>query len=159
MLYTRLLLIGAVLAGLAAPGAFLDAQTTGGGQVFGVAPTLEASSALTVSQVLADTALHGPTILVAGTITDVCQEKGCWLVVTDGNRQMRVTFKDYGFFVPKNSHGRKVLLQGVVSVKEISEEKARHYAAESKSGPKPAEIVGPQKVVTMVATGVVIADA
>ena len=123
---------------------------------FGAPLSLERSSAVAVATVVATPELHGETILISGTIADVCTRKGCWLVVSDGSRQMRVTFKDYAFFVPKDSHGRPVLLEGVVSEQEISEEDAKHYAGEATSGPKPEEITGPQTVVTMEATGVVI---
>jgi len=37
---------------------------------------------------------------IEGKITEVCQAKGCWMVVVDGDTYARVTFKDYGFFVP-----------------------------------------------------------
>ena len=68
---------------------------------------------------------------------------------------MRVTFKDYSFFVPKDCDGKTVRLQGVVSVEEIPEDLAKHYADESK-GESADDISGPQRVVTMTATGVEI---
>ena len=110
---------------------------------------------VSVAQVATNPAMHGKEVLIAGEIIDVCQKKGCWLVVSDGTSQMRVTFKDYGFFVPIYSSDKKVLIQGVVSEEEIPEDMAKHYAEESK-GEDPDAISGPQKVVTMVATGVVI---
>jgi hypothetical protein len=96
------------------------------------------------------------TVKIEGTITDVCQQKGCWLVVTDGKRQMRVTFKDYGFFVPKDAKDRKVVLEGVVAKKTITEGAAQHYASESAEKVDPSTIQGPQQVIAMVATGVEI---
>lgn len=98
----------------------------------------------------------GKPIKIEGKIEDVCQNKGCWLIVTDGERQMRVTFKDYGFFVPKDSAGKKVILEGLVEKKTLSQEQARHYMEESKSKIAPSTIKGPQEVITMVATGVEI---
>lgn len=97
-------------------------------------------------------------IKVEGEIKDVCQSKGCWLVVTDGERAMRVTFKDYGYFVPKESFGKKVVLEGLVVKKTISEDHARHLAEESKEKVDPSTIKGPQEIITMVATGVEISD-
>jgi hypothetical protein len=127
-------------------------------ETFGGPITLERTTAVDVGTVVGSADLHDRPVLVRGSIIDVCSKKGCWLVVTDGKTQMRVTFKDYGFFVPKNSAGRTVLLQGVVSRQEVSEDDARHYAGESTvAGQKPEEINGPQLVVTMVATGVAIA--
>jgi len=98
----------------------------------------------------------GKTIKVEGEITDVCQAKGCWLVVTDGERAMRVKFKDYGFFVPTNASGKKVILEGIVENKTISEMHAQHLAQESKEKVDPSTIKGPQQVIMIIATGVEI---
>lgn len=127
-------------------------------RAFGAPITIDPATAVTVSAAMQDTAKFGQTVLVRGTITDVCMKKGCWLVVTDNAGTMRVTFKDYGFFVPKDSHERTVYLQGVVKREMIEEDVAKHYAEESKNGPKPEEITGPQSVITMVADGVMIVE-
>jgi hypothetical protein len=100
----------------------------------------------------------GKPIKIEGEIKDVCQAKGCWLVVTDGERAMRVSFKDYGFFVPKDAAGKKVVLEGTVEKKTISEMHAQHIAQESKEKTDPSTIKGPQQIITMVATGVEIRD-
>ena len=127
-------------------------------ETFGGPITLDRRTAVDVATVVASSELQNRPVLVRGRIIDVCSAKGCWLVVSDGKIQMRVTFKDYGFFVPKNSAGRTVLLEGVVSSGELSEGEARHYAGESTiGGQKPEEINGPQPAVTMIATGVSIA--
>lgn len=110
-----------------------------------------------VSEIMADESLYNSVVNIQGTISDVCQKKGCWMVISDGNSQMRITFKDYGFFVPTDCSGKSVTVQGTVSVEEIPEDLAKHYAEESK-GEDPDEIEGPQRVVTMVATGVRIMD-
>jgi len=48
------------------------------------------------------------TTKVEGTVEDVCKMKGCWMKVKTGDGQtMRVMFKDYGFFVPKDIVGKK----------------------------------------------------
>lgn len=100
----------------------------------------------------------GKQVKVEGEIKDVCQAKGCWLVVTDGERAMRVSFKDYGFFVPKDAAGKRVVLEGKVEKKIISEMHAQHLAQESKEKKDPSTIKGPQEVITMVATGVKISE-
>ena len=113
------------------------------------------AKAVPLADVLADVnAYAGKTIKIEGKVKDVCQNKGCWLVVTDGEREMRVTFKDYGFFVPKDSADREVILEGTVAKKTLSEGAAQHYAEESGKKTDPASIKGPQETVTMVATGV-----
>jgi len=108
---------------------------------------------VTVTAAMTETERHGTIQLVRGTIVDVCQKRGCWMVVSDGTSRMRITFKDYGFFVPTDSDGQNVLVQGIVSVQEIPEDLAKHYAGES-AGEDPDEIEGSQQVITMVASGV-----
>lgn len=143
------LLLLALAAAVAAPALASDPQ----GKHFGAAFT--DAKVVPLADVMADLEkFAGKTIKVEGTIKDVCQNKGCWLVVTDGEREMRVTFKDYGFFVPKDSRDRKVVLEGTVATKTLTEGAARHYAEESGRKVDPASISGPQEVVTMVATGV-----
>ena len=95
----------------------------------------------------------GKTIQTEGTVSSVCAKKGCWMVIGDGQRAVRVTFKDYGFFVPKDCSGASVKLEGVFSVKTIPEATAKHYAGETPGG-KPQEIKGEQKELSFEATGV-----
>ena len=102
---------------------------------------------------------HGKTVQVRGEIKDVCQKEGCWIVLTDGKREMRIKMKDHAFVVPKDSFKKKVVVEGVVEKQTISEEMARHYAEEAADKTvKPESIKGPQAVVTMNATGVRIED-
>ena len=115
------------------------------------------AESVSLKDVLADVGkFSGKTIKVEGQIADVCQAKGCWLVVTDGEREMRVKFKDYGFFVPKDASGQKVILEGVVEKKTISEDHAKHIAHESGGKQDPEKIKGPQEIIQMTANGVEI---
>ncbi|MEL6846739.1 MAG: DUF4920 domain-containing protein, partial [Bacteroidota bacterium] len=43
-------------------------------------------------------------VKISGEVQAACQAKGCWMTLplADGSN-MRVKFKDYGFFVPKDS--------------------------------------------------------
>jgi len=93
------------------------------------------------------------TVLVEGRVVDVCQKKGCWTVLREGEVQVRVRFEDYGFFLPRDSMGDRAFVEGVVRVEVLSEKEARHYAAESRQG-DPARVVGPQREVGFVASGV-----
>ncbi|TCK68717.1 uncharacterized protein DUF4920 [Winogradskyella wandonensis] len=73
-----------------------------------------------------------------GTITEVCSKKGCWMKLDMGNDQIvRVTFKDYGFFMPLDASG-DVIVNGKAFVKETSVEDLRHYAEDA--GKTPEEI-------------------
>ena len=72
----------------------------------------------------------GREVLVETRIAKVCQKKGCFFVATEGASSARVTFKDYGFFIPTDSGGKDAVLYGTFSRKSISKEQAEHYAAD-----------------------------
>ena len=95
----------------------------------------------------------GKTVRTEGVVSAVCQEKGCWMVLKSGEKSVRVRFKDYGFFVPKDSAGATAVLEGVFSVKTVPEKTAKHYADETPGG-KPAEIKGDQQELSFLASGV-----
>ena len=66
---------------------------------------------------------------------------------------MSVRFHDYGFFLPKDAMGVRAQLEGIAEIRTLSENEARHYAAESRDG-DPDSIEGPQREIGFVATGV-----
>ena len=74
----------------------------------------------------------GKTVIVEGQVQEVCQKKGCWMEVVSGDQEssIRVTFKDYGFFVPMDSHGMIARMEGQFDVKTLSKEDADHLEAE-----------------------------
>lgn len=97
---------------------------------------------------------------VTADIQEVCTKKGCWLTVAlpDG-ALMRVTFKDYGFFVPTDSKGHPIVLDGKAQKTVTDVETLRHYAEDAG---KPQEeidaITAPKEEYTFEATGVIIKD-
>jgi hypothetical protein len=97
-------------------------------------------------------------VLLEGKISDVCQMKGCWLMLSDGQKAIRIKFAGYSFFVPKNSRGKKVRAEGRLIQETLSEEMARHYAAEQSAHSDLPAISGPQRVVSFEASGVAISD-
>jgi hypothetical protein len=124
---------------------------------YGAGLTLEETTPL--REVVSRPELHvGRTLLVKGRIRDVCQKKGCWMVLTDGESLMRIRFADYAFFVPKDSSGKDAYVEGRAAVEEISEKEARHYEAEATDG-DPSKVHGPQRVVSFTATGVRLVSA
>ncbi len=100
--------------------------------------------------------LEGEKVIADGTVKQVCQKKGCFFMLSDGENQARITFKDYSFFIPTNSAGKYVKIAGTFNVKELSEEKAKHYAEDA--GEDPEKVKGPQKEYSLVATSVKIVD-
>jgi hypothetical protein len=95
----------------------------------------------------------GKTVKTEGTVSAVCQGSGCWMTLKSGDQAVRVTFKDYGFFVPIESAGATATIEGVFTVRTIPEGTAKHYASET-AGANPDAIKGDQKELSFVASGV-----
>lgn len=68
----------------------------------------------------------GESVLVRARVSQVCQKKGCFFIAKDGATTVRVTFKDYSFFVPTDISGRDVTLVGELRQVELSAEQAAH---------------------------------
>jgi len=95
------------------------------------------------------------------TINETCKMKGCWMTLDMGNgEQMRVNFKDYGFFVPKEGvSGKTAVIQGVAYRDTLSVDYLRHLAEDREATPQEiAAINEPEVSVNFEATGVVIKE-
>jgi hypothetical protein len=68
--------------------------------------------------------------LIETKIAKVCQKKGCFFIAQQNEHVMRVSFKDYGFFIPTNSSGKTVLMTGELIQKQMSPEQAKHFASD-----------------------------
>lgn len=92
-----------------------------------------------------------------GTIAEVCSKKGCWMKLDMGDGQMaRVTFKDYGFFMPLNATG-EVVVNGKAFVTETSVDDLRHYAEDAGKTPEEvAAITEPEVTYAFEADGVLL---
>lgn len=93
-------------------------------------------------------------------VKDVCKAKGCWmtLVLPDGN-EARVTFKDYGFFVPKDIEGKTVIVEGNAFTAVSSVEEQKHFAEDAgKSEAEVNSINSPKTSYTFEAEGVLIKE-
>lgn len=92
---------------------------------------------------------------ISGDIKEVCTKKGCWFSMELPNGEaMRVTFKDYGFFIPTNSQGFPIVLEGVATLSETDVETLRHYAEDQgKSKEEIEAITTPKREITFEATG------
>jgi len=96
----------------------------------------------------------GKMIILEGTVDGVCQKKGCWMemVPADSEHGIRVTFKNYGFFVPKDAKGFKVRAEGKVKLSTLSKEDADHLEEEGASLVRNAD--GTASEIGFVASGV-----
>jgi hypothetical protein len=97
---------------------------------------------------------------VVGEIKEVCSKKGCWMTIDLPNGQsMRVTFKDYGFFVPLNSSGYPVVIEGIATKKVTDVETLRHYAEDAgKSKEEIEKITESKNEYAFEAVGVIIKE-
>ncbi|MBK8442643.1 MAG: DUF4920 domain-containing protein [Sphingobacteriales bacterium] len=95
---------------------------------------------------------------VRGKVAEVCQAKGCWMTIENtAGDPMRVTFKDYAFFVPKDLSGKSVVFEGIAKYDTTSVDDLRHYAEdEGKAAEEIAQITQPKVEVVFEAEGVVI---
>ena len=121
---------------------------------------IDAEGALTIDEFASQ--MEGKdsmNVKIAAVATDVCQKKGCWMKVqlADGS-EMRIRFKDYGFFVPKTGVESKLaFISGNISKDTISVERLRHYAEDAgKSSNEIEKIVKPEFKLSFIADGVAI---
>lgn len=99
-------------------------------------------------------AYDGRTLTLVGTAREVCAKKGCWLLMAAGERELRMTFQDYAFFVPLDSAGSEVRAEGVFRIQETPVEEARHYLEDAGRHAEAQAITAPVRSFTFVATGV-----
>lgn len=95
---------------------------------------------------------------VKGTITEVCEKKGCWMKLAQADGEgIMVRFKDYKFFMPQNIVGKEVVLDGFAIITTTSVEELRHYAEDAgKSKEEIAKITEPKEEIEFEAKGVLV---
>ena len=93
----------------------------------------------------------GQTVRVEARVSQVCRKKGCFFVAADGDVTVRVSFKDYGFFVPTDVSGKRVMFVGEVIEKELTPEQAEHFTQDMGEA---SAAVAPGKTYEIVATAV-----
>lgn len=132
-----------------------DAKAEAGAPVLVRGEKLKGLKPVTLDTLLTAPAdFEGKDVQVEAKVRKACEKKGCWmeLAPTDKGPGVRVTFKDYGFFVPLDSAGSTAKVEGTVKVAELSPERARHYEAEGAKVAKGKD--GKYREVQLVALGV-----
>lgn len=112
-------------------------EQTADSETFG-SPLDETVPAVTLGEIAADAGRYvGAPVRVEVRVSQVCQKKGCFFIAKDGASVMRVSFKDYSFFVPTDISGKQVTLIGEVVAREITREQAEHFSSDlGESGTK-----------------------
>jgi hypothetical protein len=129
------------------------------GKTYGAAVTAEGAKPLSeLKQVLGNK--DSAQVKLVGTADAVCQAKGCWLTMkTPEGQEMRVRFKDYAFFVPKDISGKTVVINGWAHREEVPVSDLQHYAKDAgKSDKEVAAITKPEEQLNFEADGVLVAD-
>jgi hypothetical protein len=91
-------------------------------------------------------------VVVQSKVGKVCTAKGCWLGLSSADGEVRVTFKDYAFFVPASLVGQTVLVEGTLEKVTLSLAETRHYVEDA--GGDPATVTQPRVEYRIVASGV-----
>jgi hypothetical protein len=122
-------------------------------EVFG-SPLPESGDVMEIGQLIENSEKYqDKDVLVSTRIAKVCQKKGCFFIAQHGADSVRITFEDYGFFIPTDSGGKTVTLAGNFSRKTVSKEETEHIAEDL--GEEPPENV-PEFQYSIVATGISI---
>jgi hypothetical protein len=119
---------------------------------------LHGDKAVPLAKVVSDPdSFSGKSVLVDGKVRAACTRKGCWMELAEGSAKgtqgCRVTFQDYGFFVPTNSAGASARVEGVIAVRTVPAGEVQHMESEGATFLK-KDKDGSAREVRMVATGV-----
>lgn len=95
-------------------------------------------------------------VKLTGKASAVCQAKGCWMTLpTADGKEMRVRFRDYAFFVPKDLSGHEVVLSGWAHRSTVPKSELQHYAKDAgKTDQEIAAITQDEQQLTFLADGV-----
>jgi hypothetical protein len=99
-------------------------------------------------------------VTLKSKIVSNCQKTGCWMDLDLGNEELiKVTFKDYAFFIPTDSKGKTATVEGVAKKELIAVDLLKHYAEdEGKSQEEIDAITEPEWIYTFEASGVIIEE-
>ncbi len=116
-------------------------QQTEAGAVYGAEWPEAKPAPIAIDVAAADPAAHlGKPAAYSGEITQVCQKKGCWLVLSgDDGRFARVAMHDHAFSVPTDARGPAVVY-GTLAEKEFSAAEIEHLKKDGAKAPAAREL-------------------
>lgn len=120
---------------------------------------LSSATAILAQTLIADPMKYDDKdVKITGQVSAACQKKGCWMTIGSGEPgkpTVRISFKDYGFFVPTDCMGKTAVVEGHFKVTSLSAAEAQHYADDAAKPGSPAQkVTAPQRTLSLVATGV-----
>jgi hypothetical protein len=104
----------------------------------------------------------GKVIQVKGTVSEVCQKAGCWMILLDPatKASVKIKVKDGEIEFPKDSAGKTAVAEGKFVKIELTKDQAialaKHEAEENKKPFDPASITGPKTMYQLQGSGAVI---
>jgi len=104
----------------------------------------------------------GKTVKVEGIITDVCEMRGCWMVIAGDQEFQSIRFKveDGVIVIPMEAKGKKAVAEGTFRKIEMSKEQAieqaKHHAEEKGMEFDPSTVKGPSVTYQLEGIGAVI---
>ena len=116
-------------------------QHTAQGAVYGAALPDALPDAIATGVAAGEPAAHaGKVAAYSGEITQVCQKKGCWLVLSGKDGQFaRVAMHDHAFSVPKDARG-PAIVYGTLAEKVFSEAEIEHLKKDGAKAPAAREL-------------------
>ncbi|HMQ48997.1 MAG TPA: DUF4920 domain-containing protein [Saprospiraceae bacterium] len=159
-----LLILAAALFSCGSPQQTSEAQEANPVKIAGTfGETITPDNAIAYDQLLKEFGTQDSVATkVVGQVTEVCQVKGCWMNILNANGEgepMMVRFKDYGFFMPKDIAGKKVIIEGYAFREVTPVDELRHYAEDAgKSADEIAAITEPKEELKFLASGVLLLE-
>jgi hypothetical protein len=133
------------------------------GTVYGEELTL--TDTTLVSAILASpTDYIGERVLVAGTVVEVCEMRGCWVELGSDKEfeKIRVKVEDGVIVFPMSARGHRAVVEGIVEevslTLEEAIEQAQHHAEEHGLEFDPESVTGPTTTYQLRGIGAVIEE-
>jgi hypothetical protein len=119
---------------------------------------VSSGKAVDAQTVLADPVpyTHQDSVRVKGTIYQTCKKAGCWIRVGDARHNILVRTKDHAFFVPTDSDGREVIVEGRLMAAEQTVAMRKHLLEDAGKFEEAALVTEPERGYELVAAGIAI---
>jgi hypothetical protein len=138
-----------------APSTSASASTVADGKTFGD-PISDKTPFVELDDLLKDPkTFEGRRVHTRGEVVAVCQKAGCWADLRpEGEENVavpaHVTMHGHAFFLPKDAKSKLADVEGIVSVRELSQDEVDHFNGEG------ASLVAGTPVLGVDATGVAL---
>ncbi|MEM6285581.1 MAG: DUF4920 domain-containing protein [Bacteroidota bacterium] len=166
LIFSLALLLGACASDTDAPAPEAEPALEEAADATSFGEGVPAGDARSAADLVAEAdALNGTTVLVEGTVSEVCQMAGCWLSLggAEGKAlRIEVPRDESGVYVytfPTDISGATARLAGRLAVETESVDDLRHYAEDGGASPEEiAAITEPRQTIVLTASGAELTD-